>query len=353
MDTERLIGHLCDINALVGNEKEASEKILEFFRPYCDKAWGDPFFNVIGYKKGEAKNPKKVMITAHYDQIGLIVAGYEKNGFLSVSNLGGVDTKVEGASCVTIHGRDDVFGVIGAKPPHLLSGQETKKNLKITELFIDTGLSDDVLKEKVSIGDPVSIVSPVVKMKNGCLSGRNMDNRCGVAALVLILEQLQRLKHDNDIYVIATVQEETGSLGAMTAAYNLEPDVALVIDVTHGDMPDAGKSKCFTLGKGIPVGIGPAYHRQETNRLLEIAGNERIPTSLSVESGDPGTESWAIQVSRLGVATVEVSIPLRYMHTGVELVKVEDVEMAACLAAKYSAGEIGEIRCGWNQEMLL
>lgn len=348
MDTERLIRQLCDINALTGNEKEASEKLLDFFSPYCDKAWVDPFFNVIGYKKGDSKNPKKVMITAHYDQIGLIVAGYEKNGFLSVSNLGGVDTKVLLASCVTIHGKEDLYGVIGAKPPHLLTKQETEKNIKITELFIDTGLPDDELKKKVGIGDPVSFVSPVVQMKNGCLCGRNMDNRCGVAALVLILEQLQKVKHDNDIYVIATVQEETSSLGAMITAYNLEPDVALVIDVTHGDMPDADKSKCFPLGKGVPVGMGPAYYRQETNRLLETAKKERIPTLLSVEAGDPGTESWAIQVSRLGVATVEVSIPLRYMHTGAELVKVSDVEMAACLAAKFSAGEAAETQCGWN-----
>lgn len=348
MDTERIIRQLCDINALTGNEKEASEKLLSFFSPLCDKAWVDPFFNVIGFKKGDSKNPKKVMITAHYDQVGMIVAGYEKNGFLSISDLGGIDTKVLLASCVTIHGKEDVYGVIGAKPPHLLSKEETKKNPKITELFIDTGLSDDVLKEKVRIGDPVSIISPVVQMKNGCISGRNMDNRCGVAALVLILDMLQKVKHDNDIYVIATVQEETNALGAMITAYNLEPDVALVIDVTHGDMPDADKSKCFPLGKGVPVGTGPAYNRQETNRLLETAKNERISTSLSVEAGDPGTECWAIQVSRLGVATVEVSIPLRYMHTGVELIKVEDVETAACLAAKYSAGEIGETQCGWN-----
>lgn len=348
METERLIRQLCDINALTGNENGAAEKLLGFFKPFCDKAWIDPFFNVIGYKKGCVEKPKKVMITAHYDQIGMLVAGYEKNGFLSVSNLGGIDTKALLASCVTVHGKEDLYGVIGAKPPHLQSKQETKKNLKITELFIDTGLSDSVLREKVSIGDPVSILSPTVQMENSCLSGRNLDNRCGVAALVLVLEQLQSIKHDNDIYVIATVQEETSALGAMTAAYSLEPDVAVVIDVTHGDMPDADKAKCFPLGKGVPIGIGPAYNRYETKTLLETAKKERIPTSLSVEAGNPGTECWAIQVSRLGVATVELSIPLRYMHTGAELVQASDVEMAAALAAKYSVGKVGKNQCGWN-----
>ena len=340
MDTEKLLFKLCDINALPGNEDKAADKLLSFFEPLCDKAWIDPFYNVIGYKKGDSNEPKKIMITAHYDQVGMIVAGYEKKGFVSISSLGGVDTKALLATCVTIHGKEDIFGVIGAKPPHLMSKDETKKNLKITELFIDTGLSEDVLKEKVSIGDPISIISPSVQMKNDCLAGRNFDNRCGVAALVLILSKLKNIKHENDIYVIATVQEETSSLGAMTAAYSLEPDVAVVIDVTHGDMPDAEKAMCFPLGKGVPVGIGPAYSRKETDKLLETARKERIPTSLSIEAGNPGTESWAIQVSRLGVATVELSIPLRYMHTGAELIKIGDVELTAALAAEYSAGKL-------------
>lgn len=342
MDTENLIRKLCDINALTGYENSAAKELLGLFEPLCDKAWIDPFFNVIGYKKGESENPKKIMITAHYDQVGMIVSGYEENGFLSVSGLGGIDTKALLASCVIVHGREDLFGVIGAKPPHLLSEQETKKNLKISELFIDTGLSDQEVKEKVAIGDPVSMLSQTVKMKNSCLSGRNLDNRCGVAALVLVLEQLKKIRHENDIYVIATVQEETTALGAITAAYSLEPDAALVIDVTHGDMPDADKTQCFPLGKGIPVGIGPSYNRQETKILLDVAKKERIPTTPSVEASDPGTESWAIQVSRLGVATVELSIPLRYMHTGTELVLAGDVEMAAALAAKYSAVEAGK-----------
>lgn len=340
MDTGLLVEQLCDINAPTGNENIAAERLKSFFEPLCDKAYIDPFFNVIGYKKGTAKNPKKIIITAHYDQIGMIVSGYEKGGFLRISNLGGIDTKALLASEVKIHGREDVFGVIGAKPPHLLTEKETKKNVKVTELFIDTGFSDDVLKKKVSIGDPVSIVSPIVEMKNGCISGKSLDNRAGVASLILILQQLQNVKHTNDIYVIATVQEETGLLGAVTSSYSLEPDLAVVIDVCHGDMPDADKAQCFALNKGVPIGIGPAFHREYTNALFDVAKKERILTQRCIEPGNPGTEAWAIQISRLGIPTVEVSIPLRYMHTAAELVSLQDIESTATLVARYSSGDL-------------
>ena len=342
MDTAELIKGLCAVNAMTGFENKACDAIKQFFEPVCDKAWVDPFFNVIGYKKGCGENPKKIMITAHYDQIGLVVSGYEKNGFLRVSNLGGIDTKALMASEVMVHGKEDLYGIIGAKPPHLLTEQETKKNVKITELFIDTGLPDDELKQKVSPGDPVSIISQVVSMENGCIAGKSLDNRAGVAALVLILEQLQDIKHENDIYIVATVQEETELLGAISSAWSLNPDLAVVIDVCHGDMPEADKKETYTLGKGVPVGIGPAFHRQETKALLEVATKERIPTQLCIEPGDPGTEAWAIQVSHTGVATVEICIPLRYMHTGIELLMLKDIEWAAALAANYAATKAGE-----------
>ncbi|NLG87872.1 MAG: M42 family metallopeptidase [Clostridiaceae bacterium] len=338
MRTDTLLEQLCKINAIAGFEASASNEIKEIFGRYCDKVWVDTFYNVIGYKKGSSKNGKKIMITAHYDQIGLIVTGYEKNGFLRVSNLGGVDTKALLAREVTVHGKKDVFGVIGAKPPHLLSGDEMKKNVKLTDLFIDTGLPDEELKETVAVGDPVSINSQFVRMVNGCAAGRNLDNRCGVAACVLALEKLKNIEHENDVYVIATVQEEAGLIGAISSSYNIEPDIAVVIDVCHGDMPEADKASTFTLGKGVPVGVGPAFNKNVTQQLLKLADQEGIPTQLCVEAGDPGTEAWAIQVSGMGIAVVEVCIPLRYMHTGAELVNLEDVDTAAALVSKFAAG---------------
>ncbi|ANX00579.1 aminopeptidase [Thermoclostridium stercorarium subsp. leptospartum DSM 9219] len=340
MDTVTLVKQLCDLNAPVGSEHLAAEKLKSLFEPYCDEVYVDDFFNVTGYKKGTSDKPGKIIITAHYDQIGMIVSGFEKGGFLRISNLGGVDTKALLAREVIVHGREEVYGVIGAKPPHLLKDDETNKNVSITELFIDTGYPDDVIKQKVSVGDPVTVVASVAEMKNRCVAGRSLDNRAGVAALVLILKELRNIKHPNDIYVIATVQEETGLLGAVASSYSLEPDLAVVIDVCHGDMPDADKSQCFPLNKGVPVGVGPAFHSEYTGALFETARRERIPTQRCIEPGNPGTEAWAIQVSRTGVPTVEVGIPLRYMHTTAELISLQDLENAAVLVARYVSGDI-------------
>jgi len=340
MNTEALVRQLCEINAPVGYENLAAEKLKSLFEPLCDKAHVDTFFNVIGFKKGISENPGKIIITAHYDQIGMIVSGFEKGGFLRISSLGGVDTKALLAREVTIHGKEEVYGVIGAKPPHLLKESETNKNADINDLFVDTGYPDDVLKKKVSIGDPVTVIAPVTMLKNGCIAGKSLDNRAGVAALVLILRELQNVKHPNDIYVIATVQEETHLLGAVTSSYSLEPDLAVVIDVCHGDMPEADRAQCFPLNKGVPVSIGPAFHSEYTNDLLETAKRERIPVQRCIEPGNPGTEGWAIQVSRTGVPVVEVGIPLRYMHTTSELISLQDVENAAMLVARYVSGDI-------------
>jgi putative aminopeptidase FrvX len=339
MRTDTLLEKLCNINAIAGFEASASDEIKKIFGQYCDKVWVDTFYNVIGYKKGSSKNGKKIMITAHYDQIGMIVTGFEKNGFLRVSNLGGVDTKALLAREVTIHGKKDVFGVIGAKPPHLLSRDEIKKNVKLTDMFIDTGLPDEELKETVAVGDPVSINSQFTSIINGCVAGKNLDNRCGVAACVLALKKMKNIKHENDVYVIATVQEEAGLIGAISSSYNIEPDIAVVIDVCHGDMPEADKASTFALGKGVPIGVGPAFNKKFTQQLLEIADKEGIQTQLCVEAGDPGTEAWAIQVSGMGIAVVEVCIPLRYMHTGAELVNLGDVDIAAALVSKFAAGK--------------
>jgi len=340
MNTDELVKQLCEINAPAGFENLAAEKIKSFFEPLCDKAFVDRFFNVIGYKKGTSENPGKILITAHYDQIGLIVSGFEKGGFLRISNLGGVDTKTVLAREVIIHGREEVYGVIGAKPPHLLKESEVSKNAEITDLFIDTGYPDDVLKQKVAVGDPVSVIAPANELKNRCFAGKSLDNRAGVAALVLILYELQNIKHPNDIYVIATVQEETNLLGAIISSYSLEPDLAVVIDVCHGDMPEGDKAQCFPLNKGVPVAVGPAFQREYTDALFETAKKERIPTQRCIEPGNPGTEAWAIQVSRTGIPAVEVGIPLRYMHSTAELVSLQDIENAAVLVARYVSGDI-------------
>jgi endoglucanase len=164
-----------------------------------------------------------------------------------------------------------------------------------------------------------------------------MDNRAGVATLLEMLQVLSGLRHADHVVVAATVQEEVGLRGAVGAAFSAAPDLGIVIDVCHADMPDAPPDDQFPLGKGVAVAIGPVVHAARTRELIELAKRERIPVQLDPEPGDTGTEAAALAVAREGIPTLLLSLPCRYMHTTVETISLDDVMGAAQLAARYIA----------------
>lgn len=333
-----LLQKLSSLRAVAGRENMTAEKIAGIFREYCDEVKIDPFYNVIGLKKGMSKTPGNVLVTAHYDEIGLIVTGIEDSGFLRFAPVGGVDAKAVGAMEVIVHGRKDLFGVIGAKPPHLIPPEDKDKGIKMDEMRIDIGYGGEKAKELVSVGDMVSFVNPPCELMNNRLAGKSMDNRSGVAALVEILKELNKMNHDDNVYVAATVQEELGLVGAICATYNIKADLGIVIDVCHGDMPDAPSDESFPLGKGVAVAVGPVLSKKHTKGIIELAKDENIAYQIDPESGDTGTEAAAHAVAREGIPVVLLSIPAKYMHTTVEMVSVDDIVAAGRLAARYIAG---------------
>jgi tetrahedral aminopeptidase len=334
MDHFKILKELTSYPAVSGFEEKTSLYISELFKKYCESVEIDRFYNVIGFKKG-ISGGKKILITAHYDEIGFLVKSIDENGFLKLVAMGGVDSKILLAQEVVVHGKKDVFGVIGAKPPHLLKPEETKKAVKLNELYVDTGYKKDKVSELVSIGSPVTLKAEAVLLNENRFSGKSLDNRCSIAALIEILEQLKGIPHESDIYFVATTQEEVEALGATVATYNLKPDFAIVIDTCHGVIPDAPKEGTFELGKGPAIGIGPNLHRKLTNKIIEVAKNENIPYQIDVEPDDSGTEAWVTQVSRAGVPTVLVSIPLKYMHTAIETIHFDDIKNSSKLVAKF------------------
>ncbi len=337
-DCSELLQKLSSLRAVTGRENQASEKIADIFREYCDEVSIDSFYNVIGLKKGLSKTPGNVLVTAHYDEIGLIVTGIEDSGFLRFAAAGGVDAKAIGAMEVIVHGKKDLFGVIGAKPPHLIPPEEKDKGIKMDEMRIDIGFNGEKAKELVSVGDMVSFVNPARELMNNRLAGKSLDNRSGVAALVEILKELQKLHHDDNVYIAATVQEELGLVGAICATYNIKADLGIVIDVCHGDMPDTPSDESFPLGKGVAVAVGPVLSMKHTKGIMKLAKNENIAYQIDPEAGDTGTEAAAHAVAREGIPVVLLSIPAKYMHTTVEMVSVDDVVAAGRLAARYIAG---------------
>lgn len=331
--------------AVSGFEESFSLVLKELFKEQCDEVKIDKFFNVIGIKRGFGENRRKVMISAHYDEIGLLIKSIDDNGFIKFTNIGGIDPKVLLAQEVIIHGRKTVEGVIGAKPPHLMKTEETKVSVKMDDLSIDTGLPYEKVKELVSIGDVITIKSSLAFLKGNKISSKANDNRAGLAAILMMMDELRRMNHEHDVYFVASTQEEVGLTGITTASYNEEPDIAIVIDACHGDMPDIAKEQIYNLGKGPAIGIGPNLHRNMTLALISLAKDENIPYQIDVEPGDTGTEAWATQVSRDGIPTALISIPVRYMHTPVETVSTIDITNTARLAARF----VNRVEADWEK----
>ncbi|MCX8132138.1 MAG: M20/M25/M40 family metallo-hydrolase [Clostridia bacterium] len=335
MDYISILKRLSTYAAVSGYEKDMAEQMKELFGEYCDDVGIDKFYNVVAIKRGTGNGKYRIMITAHLDEIGFLVKSIDENGFLRLANIGGIDSKILLAQEVTVHGRDKIPGFIGAKPPHLLKPEETKKAVKMDDLYVDVGMNAEYVKNIISIGDLITFKSEMNELQGGKLSGKTVDNRCGIAVLLGVMEELTKVLHEIDVYFVATVQEETHCTGAETVSFNLEPDIAVIIDACHGDMPDAPKDETYPLGKGPAIAIGPNLHRKFTKKLMEICKEENIPFQIDVEPDDTGTEAWITQVSRAGIPSLLVSIPVRYMHTTVETVDVQDIKNAARAVAAF------------------
>ncbi len=344
----KILEYLSQLVAVPGYEKDAAEKCAILFMDWCDKVSVDKFFNVICIKKGYNKAAKKLMITAHIDEIGFLVNSIDDKGFVGLTNVGGIDSKILLAQEVIIHGRQDIIGVIGATPPHLLKPEDVGKAVKLKDLKVDTGFSGEELKKYISIGDTVSLKSKLTIMNEQKASGKSLDNRASITCMLEILRLLKDVNHENDLVLVASSQEETGLAGIMTASYALRPDAAIVIDTCHGDIPDLSKEVSSTPGKGPEISIGPNLQPKLVSKLFEIGRENGIPFQKMVEAGDTGTEAWATQVSANGIPTALLSIPVRYMHTTVETVNLEDIKFTARLVsefAKQSSEQLGELLC--------
>ncbi len=333
MDTSNLLMNLTNLTGVSGYEHICSNQIKEIFKKYCDKIQTDPVGNVLGIKKTSNKNPYKIMLAAHMDEIGLMVKSIDEYGFISFVSIGGVDQRILLAQQVTVHGKQDLFGVIAAKPPHLQTQEESKKSVKMEDMIIDVGLTEEEVKEIVTIGDVITFNPNSSYLLNNYLSGKSMDDKVGIAVIIECLKELKNIDTGVELYVVATVQEEVGLRGAMVSTYSINPDVGIAIDVTHGDTPDSPKEDVFTIDKGPVITVGPNIHKKLSEKIIAIANEYNIPFQKEVAAGLTGTDARVIQVTRSGIPTLLVSVPLRYMHTNVETVCANDIVNAGRLLA--------------------
>jgi putative aminopeptidase FrvX len=322
---------------VTGRENEVKDLMIQLLKPYADEIQVDKMENVIAIKKGNAKAPK-IMLAAHMDEVGLMVKTITKDGFLQFSKMGGIDDRILPAQKVAVYTKKGIYpGIIGSKPPHIQKEEERKKIITYDDLFIDVGAEnkEDATSLGISIGDPVAFDIKYVKLGKDAVIGKAFDNRAGC---ITMIETLKLLKQTEcTVCAVGTVQEEVGLRGAATAAFGVDPDLAIALDVTiAGDVPGVREfDTSVKMGKGPALTIsdsGLITHPKVLRWLIETAEKEKIP--FQIESGLLGsTDAARISITRQGIPSGNVSIATRYIHSPVGMLNLKDIENAAKLTA--------------------
>lgn len=343
LDIKNHLKTLTEAHAPSGHEAPIREIIREAWKGLVDTTEQDKLGSLIGIKRATrpVKPPRRIMLAAHMDEIGLLVREIV-DGFIYVHRISGVDPRVMMAQPVIVHGRKPLPGIVASVPPHLLPPAARKKYADVYELIVDVGLPADEVAEFVKVGDFVTPDAPLLELQGKRVAGKAMDDRACVAVVTACLDMLQGMHHAWDVYATATTQEETGLLGATTAAYHIKPDIAIALDVTFGPQPGIDSDEAKELGGGPGIGVGPNFHPKLVDKLKETARTHEIKFQDDVIPGASGTDAWAIQVALEGIPTALLEIPVRNMHSPVETVDLRDIERGGRLLAHFIAGLNGD-----------
>lgn len=320
-----LLKEICEIAGAPGFESRVRELVLREIRPLCDDISIDNMGNVTALKKGRER--KKVMVAAHMDEIGFIVTHIDDNGFLRFHTLGGFDPKTLTAQRVIVHGRQDIIGVMGSKPIHIMTPEERNKTAQITDFFIDLGLPKEEVVKLVRVGDPVTRQRELIEMGN-CVNCKSIDNRVSVFILIEALRQLKN--HPYDLYAVFTVQEEVGIRGANVAAHQIEPDFGFGLDTTIAyDVPGSQPHEQVTkLGKGTAIKImdsSTICDFRMVDYMKKTADKHNIKWQPEILQAG-GTDTAGVQrMGKTGSIAGAVSIPTRHIHQVIEMADKDDI----------------------------
>jgi endoglucanase len=344
MSISENLGKLSNACGVTGREEEVRNLMIKLMKPHVDEVVVDKLENVIAIKKGKKSLPK-VMLAAHMDEVGLMVKTVTKEGFLQFTKMGGIDDRILLAQKVIVHTQKGALqGIIGSKPPHIQKEEERKKIVAFDELFIDIGAEsrEDANAIGVRIGDPVSFDAKYAKIGKDVVIGKAFDDRVGCAIMVETLKQMG--KTDCTICAVGTVQEEVGLRGAATAAFGVDPDIAIALDVTiAGDVPGVREFDAnVKMDKGPTLTVADAgliTHPKVLRLLLDVAEEQKIAYQL--ETGLLGaTDAARISLTRQGVPSATVSVATRYIHSPFGMLSLKD----AANAAKLTAAAIQKIQ---------
>ena len=327
----------CRLSALAGPsgcESSVSEFVAEYVRPFADEVKIDVLGSLIAVSRCGKPGAKTMLLDAHMDEVGLVVTAVE-NGFLKFSAIGGIDARILPALEVRVLAKDGpLFGVIDTMPPHALKPSDSDKAIDIDNLYIDVGMTQEEAEKRIAPGTPVVFGGGCEEFGNGFLCGKSLDDRSCAAIQIKAFETLAGTEKNVDVVLLISTQEEVGGRGAMTGAWRSDPDFAIISDVTFDKTTDGGHVTT-EIGKGAAIGVGPNMNHAMTQELIRLAEDKEIPYQLEVLPGRSGTNAEEIQVTRCGVATALISLPLRYMHSPREVVCCEDMENVLRLITEY------------------
>lgn len=332
MELKELLQELCMANGVNG-VCDAAQVATRYLKNYTDDIRVDALGNVVGLLKAFDPKALTVLLEAHIDEIGFVVTHIDDGGFVHVSSCGGIDNRTLDAAQVVLLTEPPMTGVFCSTPPHLAKADEPLT--EIPDRGVDVGLSGDEARKKIPLGTRAVFYPHFDSLLGDRVCAKALDDRAGVAAVLKAVDILKEKDLPVNVAVAFCVQEELGTRGSGPATFSVNPDAALVVDVSFASTPDADKSQCGSLGKGVMLGFSPTLDRQMTQRLLAIAKKENIPVQHEVMGATTGTDADRIGIIGEGVPCALLSIPLRYMHTPVEVVSIADVEAVAQLMAAY------------------
>lgn len=329
---------LISASGLSAYEGPVAKIIAEKWKPLVDEISTSRLGSLHALKQGTGKGKHpSIMIATHMDAIGLMVTQI-KDGLIHVDEIGGIDSRILPGTPVTVHGKQDLPGVVVLPPMKTLPEDARDNAIGLPHLLVDVGLLPLKVASLARVGDLVSFNTTPLELTGEFLSGHSLDNRASVAALTVCLEELQAKSHVWDVWAVATVQEEETLGGAATSAFHLNPDLAVAVDVTFAKGPGANGWETFPLGKGPTIGWGANLHPFLYRKFKDMAEKMEIPVAMDITPTHSGTDAYAMQVAREGIPTAVIGIPLRYMHTPVEMVAIRDIQRAGRLLAEFISG---------------
>lgn len=335
MELRELIPAMAGVMSVSGYETYDAEKLTPLLTGF-DEDYTDAVGNRYLVRRCGKENAARILIDAHMDEIGLYVSEVLEGGFLRVVSIGGLDLRTLPSAEVVIYGKEEISGVIASTPPHLQKKGEEKELAAVDALLIDTGYTEEDLREIVRVGTPVGFAPRYTWLANDRIVGKGMDNKACAACAVHGVLRASADALAGDVYVLLSVREETGAVGGVApAGVAVSPDYAMVIDVNLGRTPDTKARETVVMGKGPSITRSAIVDRRLTKMTETLATSKQIPWQVSVAATSTGTNTMDLHLVGAGIPVVDVGVPLRAMHTYVEMLDMADANALSDLVLAF------------------